>query len=102
MKSVIINPDDHLENFWGKNYSITVGRFGGPFIVNADCEQDALDYLADWCEVNAPGLLWTIEEELALEFPDEYITAGNHGRKFSEIEIHIEDYITNQGKNLSP
>ena len=28
-----------------------------------DCEQDALDALADWAEENAPGLLGTIDNE---------------------------------------
>ena len=93
MESIIINKEDYEENFWGKNWRITV-----PFsswIVNARCEGDAFDILVDWCEENAPGYLFSIEEVNDMwnnhEDTDDYWTGGNHGRMFNEMSIHIEE-----------
>lgn len=81
------NKEDFDSKFWNHNYKILVSAQGIEFYVNADCEQEALDYVIDDCEENMPGLLWEDEPE----FPDDYICGGNHGRYLSTHNIHIEE-----------
>ena len=77
-QSTIVNPDDYQEHFWKNNYRILVSREGIEYIVNADCEQDAIDELIDYLEVNAPGLLWSREEEQEQDFLEEYISGRSY------------------------
>jgi len=90
MRPTIINEDDYAEKFWKHDFEVWVGPHSGPYIINADHEQDALDYLIDWAEENAPGLLFDQEEEAEEEFLDDYYCGGNHGRYLSETEISIK------------
>ena len=85
------NKEDYEEQFWNHNYKVQVSMQGMEFIVNADCEQDAIDYIIDDCEENYPGLLWSREEEQEQEYLEEYICGGNHGRYLSTHNIHIEE-----------
>jgi hypothetical protein len=78
MKQEIVNPNDYEEKFWKHNYLISLHN-AGEYLVNADCEQDAIDYLIDYCEEKYPGLIMSREEEEEEEFLEEYIMGGNHG-----------------------
>ena len=49
-----------------------------PFVVFAYNEQEALDLAVDYCEQNGMSNVFWDDEEEAQEFPDEFITAGNH------------------------
>jgi hypothetical protein len=85
------NKGDFDENFWGHNWRVLVSSQGCEFIVNAEHEQAAIDYVIDWCEDNAPGLLMDREEEAEEEFLDDYICGGNHGRYLSTFNVNIEE-----------
>ena len=89
-KPFIVNKDDYEENFWNHNYKITVTAQGLEFIVNANNEQDAIDYLIDYCQEHHPGLLMTHEETFEEEFIDDYICGGNEGLYLNTYNIHIE------------
>ena len=82
-EKIKVNPDEYNHQFWKHNYVVELGIYGNSFLVNADNETDALDYVMDYCEAHCPGFVMSIEEETGLEYPEEYITAGNHGRMFS-------------------
>lgn len=95
------NIEDWNEDFWPNNYLIQVTAQGIPFAVNAEHEQDAIDYIIDYCEEHMPGLLYTHEEaeELRQEsitdygderYIDDYISGGNHCLYLSTHNVHIE------------
>ena len=84
-----LNKDDYDEQFWCNNYKITVSSQGIIYIVNADCAQDAIDIVIDHCEKEAPGLLWSRDEENEWEM-DDYICGGNHCRYLSTHNVRIE------------
>jgi len=86
------NENDWSEKFWNNNYRIIVSAQGVEFFVNADNEQEAIDYIIDYCEDNLPGLLWDDEDlyEMTEDERDEYICGGNHGRYLSTHNIYIE------------
>ena len=79
----IVNREDRDGHFWAHDYRVTLGAFGNAYGVNADNEQDALDYVMDYCEEHAPGFVMSREDEEECEWPEEYIRAGNHGLLFS-------------------
>lgn len=90
----IINPDDYNNHFWRYNYLIRVTYQGIPFLVNADNEQEAIDYLIDYCEDNCPGLIATYQELIDAGYTDieidELIYGGNHGLYLTiDAAIHI-------------
>ena len=85
------NREDWANNFWKHNYLIMLTAHGIPFAVNADNEQDALDYVIDYCEEHMPGLLMSHEEEKEEKYLDEYICGGNHGRYLNTLTIQIEE-----------
>ena len=91
MKTIYPNKDDFKESFWKHNYLIHVSSQGIPFKVNADCPQDAMDYIIDYCEEHLPGLLFDIGDEDREEFFDEYIRGGSHGRVLNTYNINIKD-----------
>ena len=64
---------------------------GIQFIVNADHEGDAFDYVIDYCEENLPGLIMTYEDEAKEEYLAEYICGGNHGRYLSTRNVFIKE-----------
>ena len=84
------NVDDWKEDFWKRDYLITLASQGVPFAVNADNEQAALDYVIDYCEDNLPGLLMSQEEIDEEEYLNDYICGGNHGRYLNTMDISIE------------
>ena len=84
------NKDDWEQQFWKNNYQVFLTSQGIRFHVNADHEQDALDYVIDYCEKHLPGLLFSREEELEEEYLNEYFCGGNHGRYLNTLNIHIE------------
>ena len=90
-EATIVNEDDYREKFWKHNYLVSLGVFGNAYRVNADCEQDALDEVMDYCEQHAPGFVIPRENE-PVEFEEDYVRAGNHGLLFScpSHEIHLE------------
>lgn len=86
------NLSDWQEHFWEHDYLIRLTEHGILFAVNADCEQDAIDYLIDYCEVDLPGLVMSREEEEEEEeFLEEYICGGNHGIYLNTYYINIEE-----------
>ena len=84
------NMDDWTESFWKHDYLILVTSQGIPFAVNADHEQDAIDYIIDYCTEHLPGLIMSREEEAEEEFLEDYIQGGNEGLYFNTFNIHIE------------
>ena len=84
------NRDDWQEQFWKNNYQVFLTSQGIRFHVNADHEQDALDYVIDYCEEHLPGLIMSREEEIEEEYLDEYLCGGNHSRYLNTLNIHIE------------
>jgi len=73
------NRDDWAEDFWKRNYLVRLTTVGMPFAVNADNEQDALDYVIDYCEEHMPGLLMSHEEEEEEEHLDEFVVETTAG-----------------------
>lgn len=88
------NKEDWDANFWKHNYQVSVGAYGATFLVNADCEGDALDYVIDYCVENLPGLVMSREEEEEEEYLEDYIQGGNEGRYLNDINVIIEQYKT--------
>lgn len=90
------NIEDWKNNFWKNNYLVRLTSQGIPFAVNADSEQDAMDYIIDYCEDYLPGLLMDEEEEkVTRETAPEYLEedfycGGNHSRYLNTREIYIE------------
>ena len=84
------NRDDWDESFWKHDYIVALTEQGIPFVVNADNEQDAVDYVIDDCQKNHPGLIMSREEEDEEEFLDEYISGGNEGLHLNTTYIHIQ------------
>ena len=92
------NRDDLTKNFWKNNYKIYVTAQGIEFHVNADCEQDAIDYIIDYCadedEGNMPGLVADYRELLDDGITEneinDYICGGNKSLYLTTHNIHIE------------
>jgi len=84
-----VNVDDYKENFWKNDYMILLTAQGIQFIANADNEQDALDYVMDYCMEHCQGLVMTQEEQENEEFIDDYMLAGNESRYFNTFNIRI-------------
>ena len=57
------NPDDWSESFWKHSFVVYMANIGECIAVNADTEQDALDFAVDAVEDDSPG----------------YFAAGRHG-----------------------
>jgi hypothetical protein len=85
------NKSDYDEHFWKHNYRILLTSQGIEFRVNADNDQDALDYVIDYCEENLPGLIMSREEEEEEEYLDDYICGGNHSVYLNTHNVHIEE-----------
>jgi hypothetical protein len=77
-EAYVPNLDDYNNHFWRNNYLIRLTIQGIPFIVNADHEQDALDYVIDFCEEYLPGLIMSQKDQDEEKYIDEYICGGNH------------------------
>ena len=88
-----VNPDDINDNFWGKTYLICITRFGMPYVINSDNEQDAIDEMIDYIEANKwEGLLLDQNDDDDNEMIESgnYICGGNHGRYLSTYNVRIE------------
>ena len=88
-----VNPDDINDSFWKHDYLILLTRFGIAFVINADHEQDAIDFMIDYIESRKwDGLLldYNDPDDLELIESDEYICGGNHGRYLSTYHIAID------------
>ena len=89
----MVNPDDIKESFWNSTYLIWVTAQGILFLVNADCEQDAIDEMIDYIEsMKWDGLLLDYNDSDDMEMIEsgDYICGGNHGRYLSTYHIRIE------------
>jgi hypothetical protein len=79
--------------FWNHSYSVTLSEFSDPLIINADNDQDALDYAIDYAEEkNWMGLFLDDSDIAELEndgFLDEHISGGNHGLYLSSLNVDI-------------
>jgi len=75
------NRSDWFNSFWKYHYLVNVD--GWLFAVNANHEQDALDYVIDHCEKYVKHLLMIPEDVEEEEYLEDYICGGNHGRYFS-------------------
>ena len=84
---------DFEDGFWKHNYRVLVTAQGIEFIVNADCEQDALDFVIDDCELHYPGLVEhyhvLAEQGLADAEIDEYICGGNHALYLTTHNVRV-------------
>lgn len=88
----------------GNNYSVEIGLNGYTdplqFIVNdVFSEQEALDSVVDYCEENNWNGLFADDSEIAEEYPDDFITAGNHCHLLPRDQIII--HRLNESKKQS-
>lgn len=78
--------------FWDHSYRVWLSEYTF-VIVNADNDQDALDYAIDYAEEqNWEGLFLTDDEVKELEqegYLEEHISGGNHGRYLSSLNVRI-------------
>lgn len=88
------NKEDYKGNFWKNNYNVWLTAQGIHYKVNADCAQDALDYIMDYnIENRHVGLYMSNEQVQELTengFIDDYCIAGNRCMYFSTYHIRIE------------
>lgn len=96
MQKIIVNPNDMFGDggpFWKNCYEVILSEFSEPMVVNADHEQDALDYAIDYAEKEGwEGLFLSLEETEELEaegFLEDYISGGDHGRYLSSHNVSI-------------
>jgi hypothetical protein len=76
---IYVNPEDWNNNFWKNKYLISMPAIGtSHFAVNADHEQDAMDYVIDYCEEKG-WYAMTEQEILEEKYLGEYVNGGNHG-----------------------
>jgi hypothetical protein len=98
LKADVVNPDDLFGTedsrgpFWKDTYLLQM--IGGNYVINADNDQEAIDYFIDWSEKNTPGYLFSPEEEAELEDDEreDYITGGNAGRMLNEPIMRDQMY----------
>ena len=97
-----VNKHDWNHKFCKHNYKVELGAFGNTFFANADCEQDAIDFVIDHCEKKAKGFLFTDKEveELRQEslkdygderYVEQYTCGGNHGRYLNTDNVRITE-----------
>jgi hypothetical protein len=83
---------NETSKFWKHSYKVWLSEFNY-VIVNADYEQDALDFAIDYAESqNWNGLFLTEEERKEIEndgFLDDYVSGGNHGKYLSSLNVTI-------------
>lgn len=81
------------EKFWKYSFRVHLHELDEGILINADHEQDALDYAIDYAEDQKwEGLFLTQEqiEELGKEgFLEDYMSGGNHGRYLSSLNVTI-------------
>lgn len=77
------------EKFWKHSYRVHLHQFDTEgILVNADNEQDSLDYAVDYAEEQGwEGLFMTQDEQDEADRDgEEYITAGNHCRALTSSD----------------
>lgn len=79
------------EKFWKHSYRVHLHELDPVgLLVNADNDQDALDYAIDFAEEKGwNGLFFTPEEWENEKFKEDYISGGNHGRVLNSMNIRI-------------
>jgi hypothetical protein len=93
--------------FWDHRYLVTLSEFGPTLMVNADNEQDALDFAIDCAEEQGwEGLFLDdldiqelinravndgYSDDLIYTYLDEYPSGGNHCRYLSSYNIFIKE-----------
>ena len=87
-----INEDS---KFWEHSYRIHLSEFDNEgVLVNANNEQDALDYAIDYHEEQGNEGLFLSHEEVEEKeqegFLDDYMNGGNHGRYLSSFNVRID------------
>ncbi len=89
------NYDDYKESFWKNNYEVKVTENGITFIVNADNEQEAFDYIIDYCEEKLPGLVSSYDELKEDGYNDQemedFIQGGNHGLYLTTHYVNLHE-----------
>jgi hypothetical protein len=105
--ATIVNFDDmfnadvdtlKFKSYWNKLYLIQLTMQGIPYVVNANNETDAIDYLIDYLEEHSPGLIMSEEEEVRMyeeepEYLDEFIQGGNHGKYINTTNIRLDEIV---------
>lgn len=91
-QTIEINPDD--KRYTRSTYEVAFHN-APTYIVHADDETEALDAVIDRWEENEsqnPGYFMTAEDEAEEDYPEEYVSGGNHGRRtsFRWEEVHIK------------
>jgi hypothetical protein len=86
---------NETEKFWKHSYRVHLSEHDvDGLLINADNEQDALDYAIDYAESQGwEGLFLDDNDIQELEnegFLDEHLSGGNHGRYLSSFNIRIE------------
>ena len=76
------------EKFWKHSYLVCLHEFDSGVVVNADNEQDALDYAIDWAE-DHNWMGYFIEEPTEEDYKTQ-ITGGNHGLVLSSDNVTIK------------
>jgi hypothetical protein len=87
-----------FKSYWNKLYLIQLTMQGIPYVVNANNETDAIDYLIDYLEEHSPGLIMSEEEEVRMyeeepEYLDEFIQGGNHGKYINTTNIRLDEIV---------
>ena len=81
------------EKFWNHSYKVWLSEFND-LLINANNEQDALDYAIDHATAQKwEGLFLTQEQVDEIEqegFLGDYISGGNEGRYLSSFNVTIE------------
>jgi predicted amidophosphoribosyltransferase len=81
------------EKFWKHSYRVHLHELDPTgLLINADNDQDALDYAIDFAEEKGwEGLFFTSEEleQMKEEERDQYLSGGNHGRVLNSMNVRI-------------
>jgi hypothetical protein len=85
--------DNEEEKFWKHSYKVSLSEFDNGFTINADNEQDALDYAIDLAEekgwvglfLDQNDIVDMTEQELG-----EHTSGGNHGLYLSSMNWRID------------
>ena len=81
------------EKFWKHSFNVWLSAIGKPICVNADHEQDALDYAVDYAEEQGWSGLFVDEEDIKHDSHEneiDIIRAGNHSLALPAEEVHIK------------
>lgn len=89
-ESIFANPGEWANKFWKHNYRVTLD-LGVAFWVNADCEQDALDYVIDYCEEHRFIGFIASHGEIDEDDEDVFVCGGNHGLYLTTDTFFIQE-----------